>query len=1557
MLCYQVVLTETNTKYFEDYYQLLLARRLIKFPYSEGVYGGRDCSPRSDRTMLLALPPMSLAASMITDIEQTAGTMSDFRHHLLVRIDSEELAYPSSSILSLTIKPGALNIHILSASSWPKGLISALPYASLKLPASLSFVASEFETFFQATSASGAKKNSKFPFSSSSTGHGSKGFRGAVRLHWCHSVGTVTLSCRINQKPARHSPAHGLGGCVPLSPTVTIILSTPQAAIMMAFQSYLLPPGSADFTRPEKIQRSTADLSKITGLWNEELQDVLSSLCDPALPLLVPVDQRGDIFALSEHLLSGSLGGLREEDPLVVNGWTLNPAPKHPSGLGSGLSQSWRESMIDACIIRTLKRVGREKSEVFFDSAGRTLRGTMPFDRLCSAVKLSLEKKNRLVIVPSQEIRLRCNRLVSQGCIEVIKGLSTCSTSPQLVGYSYLPDLPDEKLKDTTAGEMLFTRLCEVVTPSDTGIKCSGARVSIDQFCSGFSSWIAKCPLESRSGSLDLDNTQRDPAPALPDMTALSLHSSVCKDSNNVFCKPMGCTEEGGDRSGEHKDGHQTHPVFRPASAPFDVSGISSASTTASSTGLSREPSKPLMHVQRKVLYALSASIEQLRRLKTQQLEIFGLTRHVRAPLCYGTLSSAESSQLLIRQRLCETQSSSSDWDDFLDINRTVFESLQSDTIQAVLDAFKTLQSISDEPLKSIKTDTADTVLDNLASNLDSLDPGLDSIAYPLLGLSGSSSKDNFSEFFGSVEGKSPDRSMSPFVGRKCDVLMPVAGGAVSSVEGSDGEGMSTAAVADRTEGKSERVSREDLLDSVRTLWSLPVPVNMTQIQCILRSISSDPDTPYPRNSDMAYSAPHTNTQQRGRQSAVFLREIMRTCSNARPVHGSDGELCNRYSTIFQILHMNILKMSFLLSESVLTFIAIEFLLITVESRSISPQKDSKYKAKTKSSPVDDTSSSTNASLKGRHSPLAEWISSPDSNIVAGTGAREKTPAAAVDFFSSESSPVQQVVSISFADFVSAALRAGYSSNPKQIGFERWVSFSAARRSSDQHDGLSRAETDSPTGGLDLCGDSDRLDLRSDVRGLFQTDLQGRRLDPGQGQGHKQAQGRESRGREKTARSGSASMSSSSNRERKVRMRVPRNSPPNALSAGPSSSSPLTLDRILSASSEGIVSPRLTDRSTTHFINGSDGQTSRFLFGSSFQAPRSFADFTGMGVVGVGVGTGAANRGNCSLPRGSIDSTVQHSPAAFAPYNHPSFEDYSANSIAPATFAPLEAESMANLGASCFCPTQQNLPPVPPYPTQSPLPCPAKSFSSIYTLPLPTASFSAEGKVSASCFLPQPFGPAGEHERARGSFESRGMVETPSNPFQSENESLRGALDCYRKKMDFSLREVFTDFEGLLGTNTRSEYVDQSFTDDCADLGLNDSEENALEQVVTVLLCNAARILETPLSDRIGTPPIPSSDATDSPYLALLGECFKSLDIDRDGFLSLSDFTEEGVTAGGGRIGQGEEEDGREEKSEGQGETMQTLNVSPSWFTGTEISSSTALQSKVQPVFLTSYMF
>ena len=243
-----------------------------------------------------------------------------------------------------------------------------------------------------------------------------------------------------------------------------------------------------------------------------------------------------------------------------------------------------------------------------------------------------------------------------------------------------------------------------------------------------------------------------------------------------------------------------------------------------------------------------------------------------------------------------------------------MFESLNSRTIRTVLDAFQTLQSNSDaEPFKKTKTDAADSELDSMTANFGS-GPRLDSNACPLLGLSDSSSKDNFSEFFGSVEGKSPDRSSSPLVNKKCDILMAEAGGAVASAaDRTFAEGVSRTAVAERSESKSERETKEELLEVVRTLWSRPVAIDLTQIQSVLRSLSADPDSAYSRDTDTAHSSAQTRTQTRGKPTATFLRELIRTSSsanaNVRAVHGADGE------TLPKSFTTHIKQMSILLPE------------------------------------------------------------------------------------------------------------------------------------------------------------------------------------------------------------------------------------------------------------------------------------------------------------------------------------------------------------------------------------------------------------------------------------------------------------------------------------------------------------------------------------------------------------------------------------------------------------------------------------------------------------------
>ena len=164
---------------------------------------------------------------------------------------------------------------------------------------------------------------------------------------------------------------------------------------------------------------SERDLSLVTGLHGEELRVVVQSLCDPALPLLQKVAHRQInhqhnnshnksnsnsnqevnretfamtheqgvewLYRLSDDLLNGSLVGSRDphhphraasvnsttpskqDHPLVSTDpskWSqimTQLQQTHPASVRAAL-KTWRESLVDACIVREMKRASREKT-------------------------------------------------------------------------------------------------------------------------------------------------------------------------------------------------------------------------------------------------------------------------------------------------------------------------------------------------------------------------------------------------------------------------------------------------------------------------------------------------------------------------------------------------------------------------------------------------------------------------------------------------------------------------------------------------------------------------------------------------------------------------------------------------------------------------------------------------------------------------------------------------------------------------------------------------------------------------------------------------------------------------------------------------------------------------------------------------------------------------------------------------------------------------------------------------------------------------------------------
>jgi hypothetical protein len=133
----QVLFTQTSTE-FQHFYELLLARRLLRF---------RFITLSTERRVLSLLPAMSRSGLMIRDLEQTSSSMARFRSHLLNRIDVMNLHVPEH-ITKLALSSESLNIHILTSSVWPSFWISPSLCASLKLPYQLDIIKKEFLKYF-----------------------------------------------------------------------------------------------------------------------------------------------------------------------------------------------------------------------------------------------------------------------------------------------------------------------------------------------------------------------------------------------------------------------------------------------------------------------------------------------------------------------------------------------------------------------------------------------------------------------------------------------------------------------------------------------------------------------------------------------------------------------------------------------------------------------------------------------------------------------------------------------------------------------------------------------------------------------------------------------------------------------------------------------------------------------------------------------------------------------------------------------------------------------------------------------------------------------------------------------------------------------------------------------------------------------------------------------------------------------------------------------------------------------------------------------------------------
>ncbi len=141
----QVLCSHMSTE-FEHFYELLIARRLLRY---------RFISLQLERRVLAMLPAMKKSESMIRDIEQTMRSMHRFRAHVLTGIDLENITdYPKGDMSNLTFERNSaedaysLNIHVLSGTVWPSCWISSTKFCTLLLPPSMDKIKNIFHDFF-----------------------------------------------------------------------------------------------------------------------------------------------------------------------------------------------------------------------------------------------------------------------------------------------------------------------------------------------------------------------------------------------------------------------------------------------------------------------------------------------------------------------------------------------------------------------------------------------------------------------------------------------------------------------------------------------------------------------------------------------------------------------------------------------------------------------------------------------------------------------------------------------------------------------------------------------------------------------------------------------------------------------------------------------------------------------------------------------------------------------------------------------------------------------------------------------------------------------------------------------------------------------------------------------------------------------------------------------------------------------------------------------------------------------------------------------------------------
>lgn len=465
----------------------------------------------------------------------------------------------------------------------------------------------------------------------------------------------------------------------------------------------------------------------------------------------------------------------------------------------------------------------------------------------------------------------------------------------------------------------------------------------------------------------------------------------------------------------------------------------------------------------------------------------------------------------------------------------------------------------------------------------------------------------------------------------------------------------------------------------------------------------------------------------------------------------------------------------------------------------------------------------------------------------------------------------------------------------------------------------------------------------------------------------KNAAAKDHRVREKTSRI------CSSNRDRKVRMRVTRSTPTASLSSSGLSNSFTTgaSDDVAGGGGEALEcnfnslkttafrNPPYEDLATTLSLPSSADQlaSSRFLFGTSYHTPRT-PDMDCSERETESGGSGSGTGGSSVLSYSDTYKQVSDQlPTMPSPFRHLSYDSNSNSSSTSPNTINSHNSSMFSDAAKSHTPVLTPRLQLHHHDAAPPAAGGSPSISTVLKNPycVSTATSphtSAKEQVTSSCDAPlvdrnkwhyNPFYTEQLDNTwitGKKAVSSSGGSNIGSGNGSGTESSLQDAISCYMRKMDICLGEILGVFES---THSRAFFATEQGGPLSAEKKAEESTSTStLENTMLALLDNiTSHSLKPSRQSRHNSSlvqvsvPISRVDEDIGAYMRYIEECFYSLDIDKDGYLTLRDFTEEDLGCALESIAsdvdsenEEENEDGSEEKSTEQTGAPSGANIS-----------------------------